>query len=250
MHLQLIKWTRTATIVATKSKRAWFSQGWGCGGICPTLANGVKIHVSSYLVLFQPLSLRKVAGGWGSYDLWEWGGRTVSPHPHSHSTHCWLHYGRKNLHALSNSGPHDFAVHLHTWTIFCLLVSRTGIFPGFSNWCSELRAVLFYPRFTILLWFSHAQCVSLWFIYVLVWSHSSSRTSNCLLVSRTTSWEPFCHYHPQFPVGSHFTLKNCVAAYAIPFPLASLPWMDCWFPPVGIVFGNYCKFAGESFWPW
>ena len=104
--------------------------------------------MSSYLVLFQPLSLRKAAGGWGSYDLWEWGGRTVSPHPHAHSTHCWLHYGRKNLHALSNSRPHDFAVHLHAWTIFCLLVSHTSIFLVFptdaASWepCSFIHDLL------------------------------------------------------------------------------------------------------------
>ena len=55
-------------------------------GELSTLANEGKTHVSSSLVLFQPLSLRKAGGGWDSYDFWEQGGRTVSPHPHTHST--------------------------------------------------------------------------------------------------------------------------------------------------------------------
>ena len=102
-------------------------------GELSTLANEGKTHVSFSLVLFQPLSLRKATGGWGSYDLWEWGGRTVSPCLHADSIHVWLNYGRKNLHALSNSGPHDFAIHLHAWTILCLLASRTSIFLVFPT---------------------------------------------------------------------------------------------------------------------
>ena len=45
--------------------------------------------------------------------LWEWGGRTISPHPHAHSTPLLTSLWRKNLHALSNSRPHNFVFHLH-----------------------------------------------------------------------------------------------------------------------------------------
>ena len=135
-----------------------FSQGWGCGGICQTLANGVKIHVSSYPVLFQPLSLRKAAGGWGSYCLWEWGGKTVSPHPHAHSTHYRLHYGKEKPPpsltedtTLSTSALNTHALqfrvlpvvfHLHALPIVCSFFSRTGIFLAFGlmQW-AESRAL-------------------------------------------------------------------------------------------------------------
>ena len=64
--------------------------------------------------LTQPPPLRIAAGGWGNYCVWEWGGRTVSPCLHTHSTNGWLHNG-KNIHALRTDArylhclfvPHD-----------------------------------------------------------------------------------------------------------------------------------------------
>ena len=78
-------------------KRAWFQRIRGGG--CQTLVFRGKTHVlppcfvlpsslshptsSTSYFFIQPPSLRMVAGGWGSYCFWEWGGRTVSPLAHT-----------------------------------------------------------------------------------------------------------------------------------------------------------------------
>ena len=98
---------------------------------------GWKTHMSSSFVLFQPLSLRKATGGWGSYDLWEWGGRTVSPHPHTHSTHNFAVHPLTQtllpLDELQNTQAQQFrvlpvVVHLHALPIICSWFSHTWIF--------------------------------------------------------------------------------------------------------------------------
>ena len=49
------------------------------------------------------------AGGWGSYYPWEWGGRTVSPHPHAHSTTTFdFLMARETFTHSPLRRPHDF----------------------------------------------------------------------------------------------------------------------------------------------
>ena len=54
--------------------------------------------------------------------LWEWGGKTIIPHPHAHPTPLLTSLWRKNLHALSNSRPHNFLLFISTHYLHFLLL--------------------------------------------------------------------------------------------------------------------------------
>ena len=71
----------------------------------------------------------------------EWGGRTVSPHPHAHSTHDFvvrpLMQTLLPLHELLNTQALQFrvllvVVHLHALPICLLMVFTHENFPGFT----------------------------------------------------------------------------------------------------------------------
>ena len=72
--------------------------------------------------------------------FWEWGGRTVSPHPHAHSTHDFVVHPLTQtflpLHKLLNTQALQFhilsvAVHLHALPIWMLIVFTHRNFPRF-----------------------------------------------------------------------------------------------------------------------
>ena len=108
----------------------------------------------------------------------EWGGRTVSPYLHAHSTHSWLLNGKENAlftHADFSSSLHELlnthALKFRVLPVVCsptgknravfphagpplsvLFLSGSNCFPTHrysSVWGShsELRAVRFHPRF-------------------------------------------------------------------------------------------------------
>ena len=84
------------------------------------------------LFLFQPLSLRIAVGGWGNYGLWEWGGRTVSPHPHAHST-------------MVDSTMEKMLTHFQFWgfsPFFCSSLTQT-FFHSPHNWEKMLTHLQF-----------------------------------------------------------------------------------------------------------
>ena len=64
-------------------------------GKCQTLGNEGKTHVSPPC-LTQPPPLKALLSSWGSYCFGSGCGRVVSPCPHTHSTHGWLHNGKRN----------------------------------------------------------------------------------------------------------------------------------------------------------
>ena len=126
-------------IAATKMKKGHdFHKDKGVGEISQTLANERKIPMCLlFLALPNHFHWRNAGGGWGSYDLWEWGGRTVSPHPHTHSTHNFAIHPLTQtllpLHELLNTHALQFrvlpvVVHLHAFPIVCSWFSHTGIF--------------------------------------------------------------------------------------------------------------------------
>ena len=104
-----------------------------------------------FLFLFQPLSLRMVAGAWGSYGLWEWGGKTVSPHPHAHSTTVeFTHGGNSSLPTTSWS---THALPFHALLVFC--PSTHPPILGTSQFCcSSLTQTFFLALGSQTLWWS------------------------------------------------------------------------------------------------
>ena len=58
------------------------------------------------------------ASGCGSYGLWEWGGRTVSPHPHAHST-------------MVDSTMEKMLMHFQFWGVLTILlfITHADILP-------------------------------------------------------------------------------------------------------------------------
>ena len=118
------------------------------------------------LFLSQPLSLRMVAGGWGSYGLWEWGGRTVSPHPHTHSTM------EKTL------------THFHFHVLFVGCSFSCARLPGFTH--ADLSSADLWMGGCILSSQADFGCCglpSLWLLRSSLWLRSGARFHPC------TDWE-------------------------------------------------------------
>ena len=61
------------------------------GEICQTLANERKIPMCLLFFVYPTTSIEELLVVVEAVNgLWEWGGRTVSPHPHAHSTHDFV----------------------------------------------------------------------------------------------------------------------------------------------------------------
>ena len=132
-----------------------------------------------FLPCFIPTTFIKKCCWW-LRQLWSlgvgWQDCQFSPTHTLH--HSWLHSRRKfvpshdkmkhsrtplscttgflSVHALSNFGTSRFCCSSPRMNHLLFVGLTHRYFPSFSNWCSELRVVLFYPWFTVLLWFSHA----------------------------------------------------------------------------------------------
>ena len=88
------------------------------------------------------------AGGWDSYGLWEWGGRTVSPHPHAHSTMVDFTIEEKPLRSLTQTfilSPRLCKKNAHTPStkqasrLFCLFLTICCSSSRRSGSCSRSR---------------------------------------------------------------------------------------------------------------
>ena len=113
---------------------------WGIG---QTLGPRGKIPMCLLPLLIPTTFIKK--GSWWLRQLWswKWGGRTVSPHPHAHSTH---NFCCSSLTQTFFSGLHEFDEHPCTaiscppcgcspsCTSNCLLIVFTHRnFPGFTH---------------------------------------------------------------------------------------------------------------------
>ena len=118
----------------------------------------------TFLCLPNHLHWRMTAGGWGSYGLWEWGGRTVSPHPHAHST------SKKHSRTLSTARYLHSLFHPHN--------------------CSSTRRHSTLHDSVGKLVHSNPRPLHCLFLHAQVGSYSSSRRYHCLLVTFTRRSPP------------------------------------------------------------
>ena len=90
------------------------------------MANGVKIHVSPFFV--YPTTSIKNCWWWLRQLLfWEWGGRTISPHPHAHSTTVDFTMARKTTAITPGDGALSTTCYLHCW-----FVPHDGLFTSMT----------------------------------------------------------------------------------------------------------------------
>ena len=119
------KWTRPATIAATKMRKGHdFHKDRGGGNCQPWPMRGKPICLLPLFYSnhfhYERLLVVEGVNGFG-----EWGGRTVSPHPHAHST----------------SKKHSRTLQFWGFSPFLLFITHAGIFPLSPRLCNNAHAL-------------------------------------------------------------------------------------------------------------